>query len=292
MTSQLRAGEEQRARSPRPATGRPRRRRPRRSRARHVRPAADVPLRLRRAGDRPPAPARRRTPRPARQPPTAGLRRSRVGTRSRRTPATRPPRQPRGRRPPRGRAPSVEFTVQAVLVRSGGYHHADVAPDACRAPSHLCATPLTAADPRCSTWPPSCAASPATTSEFAQRCSARVHELITYEYGVTTTATTAAQALALGRGVCQDHAHVMIAICRAAGVPARYVSGHLLGEGGTHAWVEVLVADAGTVALELLPSTRATAAEQGCGTSRSRSAVTMPTSPRRPGASPASPRAR
>src|SRR5260370_41113947 len=35
----------------------------------------------------------------------------------------------------------------------------------------------------------------------------------------------------------------MIALCRAAGLPARYVSGHLLGEGGTHAWVEVVVPD-------------------------------------------------
>jgi transglutaminase-like putative cysteine protease len=36
----------------------------------------------------------------------------------------------------------------------------------------------------------------------------------------------------------------MIALCRAIGLPARYVSGHLLGEGGTHAWVEVIVANA------------------------------------------------
>ena len=70
-----------------------------------------------------------------------------------------------------------------------------------------------------------------------------MHDAITYEYGVTTVATTAAEALAGGRGVCQDSAHVMIALCRAAGLPARYVSGHLLGEGGTHAWVEVVVAD-------------------------------------------------
>jgi transglutaminase-like putative cysteine protease len=70
-----------------------------------------------------------------------------------------------------------------------------------------------------------------------------VHDAITYEYGVTTVDTAAAQALALGRGVCQDSVHVMIALCRATGLPARYVSGHLLGEGGTHAWVEVVVAD-------------------------------------------------
>src|SRR6202034_936161 len=55
--------------------------------------------------------------------------------------------------------------------------------------------------------------------------------------------TTASEALAGGRGVCQDYAHVMLAICRAAGVPARYVSGHLIGEGGSHAWVEVLQKD-------------------------------------------------
>jgi transglutaminase-like putative cysteine protease len=69
-----------------------------------------------------------------------------------------------------------------------------------------------------------------------------VHEAIGYAYGVTSVATTAAEALAGGQGVCQDAAHVMIALCRAIGLPARYVSGHLLGEGGTHAWVEVIVA--------------------------------------------------
>jgi transglutaminase-like putative cysteine protease len=62
-----------------------------------------------------------------------------------------------------------------------------------------------------------------------------------YRHGVTEVGTTAAEALALGQGVCQDFAHIMIAICRLLGLPARYVSGHLLGEGGTHAWVEVVL---------------------------------------------------
>jgi transglutaminase-like putative cysteine protease len=62
-----------------------------------------------------------------------------------------------------------------------------------------------------------------------------------YRHGVTEVGTTAAEALALGQGVCQDFAHVMIAICRLLGLPARYVSGHLLGEGGTHAWVEIVL---------------------------------------------------
>jgi transglutaminase-like putative cysteine protease len=63
-----------------------------------------------------------------------------------------------------------------------------------------------------------------------------------YEFGVTTVRTTAAEALAAGRGVCQDYAHVMLALCHVLALPARYVSGHLLGQGGTHAWVEVIVA--------------------------------------------------
>lgn len=73
----------------------------------------------------------------------------------------------------------------------------------------------------------------------------RTHRAIAYEWGVTGVRTTATEALRAGRGVCQDHAHVMIAACRVAGIAARYVSGHLVGEGGSHAWVEVLTPDPG-----------------------------------------------
>lgn len=64
-----------------------------------------------------------------------------------------------------------------------------------------------------------------------------------YCAGVTTVKTTAAEALLLGQGVCQDYAHICIALLRLAGVPARYVAGLLLGEGATHAWVEVYEQD-------------------------------------------------
>lgn len=75
----------------------------------------------------------------------------------------------------------------------------------------------------------------------AVRVCEAVHELVAYVPGSTGVRTTAMQALAGGRGVCQDQAHVMIAVLRAAGIPCRYVSGHLVGQGGTHAWVEVVV---------------------------------------------------
>jgi transglutaminase-like putative cysteine protease len=79
--------------------------------------------------------------------------------------------------------------------------------------------------------------------ERAERVNHWVAEVMRYTPGATTVKTTAAQALALGRGVCQDYAHVMLALTRLCGVPARYVSGHLVGEGGSHAWVEVGVPD-------------------------------------------------
>lgn len=76
---------------------------------------------------------------------------------------------------------------------------------------------------------------------FAARLNEWVHGALRYGFGATDTRTPAAAALAGGVGLCQDYAHVMVAMCRAAGVAARYVSGHMLGEGGSHAWVEVLL---------------------------------------------------
>jgi transglutaminase-like putative cysteine protease len=77
--------------------------------------------------------------------------------------------------------------------------------------------------------------------EQADRINDWVYQSMTYRWGATGVRTTAAEALAIGAGVCQDYAHVMLAVCHACGLPARYVSGHLVGQGGTHAWVEVVL---------------------------------------------------
>lgn len=77
----------------------------------------------------------------------------------------------------------------------------------------------------------------------AEGISAWVSDIFSYGFGFTGVSTSASEALNIGRGLCQDYAHVMIAICRAAQLPARYVSGHMLGEGGSHAWVEVILPD-------------------------------------------------
>lgn len=84
-------------------------------------------------------------------------------------------------------------------------------------------------------------------AERARRVMACVAERVEYGKGATGVRTTAQEAWALGRGVCQDMAHVMIAMCTELGIPARYASGHLVGEGASHAWVEVLDEASGVV---------------------------------------------
>ncbi len=70
---------------------------------------------------------------------------------------------------------------------------------------------------------------------------------VSYQSGATVVTSTANEALLLGQGVCQDHAHIFLACCHAHGIPARYVSGYIDPEtsdhAATHAWVDAWVED-------------------------------------------------
>jgi transglutaminase-like putative cysteine protease len=79
---------------------------------------------------------------------------------------------------------------------------------------------------------------------------------LVYDAEATDVQTRADEVLVLGRGVCQDFAHVMLATCRSAGIPARYVSGYLYDpsltgdNAASHAWVDIWDASSGWSALD------------------------------------------
>lgn len=78
---------------------------------------------------------------------------------------------------------------------------------------------------------------------------------VAYESGSTEVTSTAAQALALGHGVCQDQAHVFITCCRLRGVPARYVSGYVqpgdAPHAASHAWADVHLPGSGWTSIDV-----------------------------------------
>ncbi|MGC4107305.1 MAG: transglutaminase family protein [Thermomicrobiales bacterium] len=138
---------------------------------------------------------------------------------------------------------SITFTVWFVTERDIRLGPIRVPAELALDPMWLTPTPLTQPDATM------LAAARAIATEIpaplaqAEAISQWVHAHMRYEPGTTSVQTTASEAIAQGGGVCQDYTHIMLAMCRACGIPARYVSGHLMGEGGSHAWVEVILPD-------------------------------------------------
>lgn len=95
-----------------------------------------------------------------------------------------------------------------------------------------------------------------------------IYDSFEYQSGVTQVHSPIEHALRERRGVCQDFAHIMIAIARSWGVPARYVSGYLYHRGAkdrsqadaTHAWVEVYLPSLGWLGFD--PTNNIPAAER------------------------------
>jgi transglutaminase-like putative cysteine protease len=88
--------------------------------------------------------------------------------------------------------------------------------------------------------------------EAVELTAAWVNSHLTYTPGATHVSTSALEAFRAGHGVCQDHAHLTLALLRAMGIPSRYVSGYLhepdaepgdVVSGESHAWVEVWLGD-------------------------------------------------
>jgi transglutaminase-like putative cysteine protease len=134
----------------------------------------------------------------------------------------------------------VEFTARVRIERHSGEPHRLA--DGWLGDGYLLdATRLTVPDVRIRRAAEKLKASATWGLPLAEAINDWVYQSLTYQDGSTSVRTTAAEALSIGRGVCQDYAHLMLSVCRACDLPARYVSGHLVGEGGSHAWVEVVL---------------------------------------------------
>jgi len=100
---------------------------------------------------------------------------------------------------------------------------------------------------------------------FVETAARNIHTQFRYEKGATQVKSTIIDALQTGAGVCQDFAHLLIAVARKRGLPARYVSGYLvprrtaepgasieevIGGQASHAWTEIYITDLGWIALD------------------------------------------
>jgi transglutaminase-like putative cysteine protease len=122
----------------------------------------------------------------------------------------------------------------------------------------LRSTPLTAINPAMAAFVRELRMeSESDTLGFLHGLMTQINEHMTFDEDPTNSGTSAAEAFALKRGVCQDYAHVFIACARSGAVPARFVSGHFLRSDGRtsqeagHAWAEAHVPDLGWVGFDV-----------------------------------------
>ena len=104
-----------------------------------------------------------------------------------------------------------------------------------------------------------------TASGFVKEAASLIHEKFKYVKGATHVNSSIRDSLAVGAGVCQDFAHLLLGVIRKRGLPGRYVSGYLvpesaaspdaklqevIGGSASHAWAEVYLPGTGWVGLD------------------------------------------
>jgi transglutaminase-like putative cysteine protease len=124
--------------------------------------------------------------------------------------------------------------------------------------SYLVATPLTRADASVRAFANEAVPRGLRNPRDALFLAQAICDRVTYEGGHTDVSSSASRALEIGRGVCQDHAHLMVAVCRWLGVPARYVSGYVhpgdSAHAASHAWADIWFAESGWTSIDVTHS--------------------------------------
>lgn len=120
---------------------------------------------------------------------------------------------------------------------------------------YLVPTPLTAIDSSVRAFADESVPRGLRTPQDALFLARAIVERVSYQRGVTHVMSPASHALETGRGVCQDHTHLLLAVCRAVGVPARYVSGYVhpgnSEHSASHAWADLWFDETGWVSIDV-----------------------------------------
>ncbi len=131
--------------------------------------------------------------------------------------------------------------------------------------TYLRSTPLTATDEVVADFAaPFAQPASGDRLDAVHRIAAAIRDRIDYREGATDVQSSASEALRNGVGVCQDHTHAFIAVCRALQIPARYISGYLFVAGrdapdtAGHAWAAAWVDGLGWISFDV--------ANRSCGT--------------------------
>ena len=142
------------------------------------------------------------------------------------------------------RSPSIDLTVNWDTLSAPGLTD--------RLFEYLAETPMTAANDAVLEVADNLRRAP-TPGDALAGLGPWIRDHVVYEPGATNVSTTAVEVLTARRGVCQDFAHLALAVLRAAGIPARYASGYLYPEtegivaetyaGQSHTWIEAWVGD-------------------------------------------------
>ena len=131
---------------------------------------------------------------------------------------------------------------------------------------YLRETPLTQLDPALAEFAAKAKDPGGDTLKTLHGLLARLNGEVVFDTSPTHATTTAAEAFALKRGVCQDLTHVFIAAARSLNIPARYIGGHfhradgVIDQEAGHAWAEAFVPDLGWVAFDAANGISATEA--------------------------------